>query len=59
MRAQAAGDRVALHTHQTWPGGDEYGTMDCFRIEVDGKLVEHQDAIPAVPPQTTCGNPMG
>ena len=32
VRAVAEGDLVALHTHQTWPGNDEYVTMDFFRF---------------------------
>ena len=30
VRAIAEGDLVALHTHQTWPGGEEYVTMEFF-----------------------------
>ena len=58
LRAVAEGDLVALHTHQTWPGGDEYVTMDFFRFDTDGKIVEHWDAIQQVPTQTRSGNPM-
>jgi predicted SnoaL-like aldol condensation-catalyzing enzyme len=58
VRALAEGDLVALHTHQTWPGGDEYVTMDFFRFDVDGKIVEHWDAIQIVPSETKSGNLM-
>lgn len=58
VRAVAEGDLVALHTHQTWPGGDEYVTMDFFRFNDDGKIVEHWDAIQVVPPETKNGNLM-
>jgi predicted SnoaL-like aldol condensation-catalyzing enzyme len=58
VRAVAEGDLVALHTHQTWPGGDEYVTMDFFRFNDDGKIVEHWDAIQVVPLETTNGNLM-
>jgi predicted SnoaL-like aldol condensation-catalyzing enzyme len=58
VRAVAEGDLVALHTHQVWPGGDEYVTMDFFRFDSNGKIVEHWDAIQVVPPQTKSGNPM-
>ncbi len=30
VRAVAEGDLVALHTHQTWPGNEQYVTMDFF-----------------------------
>ena len=58
VRAVAEGDLVALHTHQTWPGNEEYVTMDFFRFDSDGKIVEHWDAIQEVPGETKSGNPM-
>lgn len=58
LRAVAEDDLVALHTHQTWPGGDEYVTMDIFRFDEDGKIVEHWDAIQSVPAASKSGNPM-
>lgn len=44
VRAVAEGDLVALHTHQVWPNS-EYVTMDFFRFDEHGKIVEHWDAI--------------
>ncbi|MDX2470780.1 MAG: nuclear transport factor 2 family protein [SAR324 cluster bacterium] len=41
VRAIAEGDLVALHTHQTWPGDNEYVTMDFFRFDEKHKIVEH------------------
>jgi len=58
VRAVAEGDLVALHTHQVWPGNDEYVTMDFFRFDPDGKIVEHWDAIQQVPEQSVNGNTM-
>ena len=58
VRAVAQDDLVALHTHQTWPGGDEYVTMDFFRFDTDGRIVEHWDAIQLIPGETRNGNPM-
>ena len=58
VRAVAQDDLVAVHTHQTWPGNDEYVTMDFFRFDADGKIVEHWDAIQEVPNETRNGNPM-
>lgn len=57
-RAIAQEDLVALHTHQVWPGGDEYVTMDFFRFDTNGKIVEHWDAIQLIPDQSENGNPM-
>lgn len=58
VRAVAEDDLVALHTHQTWPGNEEYVTMDFFRFDERGRIVEHWDAIQQVPPETASGNPM-
>ncbi|MCK5738453.1 nuclear transport factor 2 family protein [bacterium] len=37
VRATAEGDLVAPHTHQTWPGNEEYVTMDFLRFDAAGK----------------------
>jgi predicted SnoaL-like aldol condensation-catalyzing enzyme len=58
LRAVAEGDLVALHTHQTWPGNEEYVTMDFFRFDENGKIVEHWDSIQQVPNETKNGNSM-
>jgi predicted SnoaL-like aldol condensation-catalyzing enzyme len=58
VRAVAEGDLVALHTHQTWPGNEEYVTMDFFRFDENGKIVEHWDAIQIIPDESRNGNLM-
>ena len=58
VRAVAEGNLVALHTHQIWPGNEEYVTMDFFRFDDNGKIVEHWDAIQDIPDQTKNGNTM-
>ena len=58
VRAIAEGDLVALHTHQTWPGNDEYVTMDFFRFDEKGKIVEHWDAMQEIPKTSENGNTM-
>jgi predicted SnoaL-like aldol condensation-catalyzing enzyme len=58
LRAVAERDLVALHTHQTWPGNDQYVTMDFFRFDGNGKIVEHWDSIQEIPHETKNGNPM-
>jgi predicted SnoaL-like aldol condensation-catalyzing enzyme len=58
VRSVAEGDLVALHTHQIWPGNDQYVTMDFFRFDPTGKIVEHWDSIQQVPQQTANGNTM-
>jgi predicted SnoaL-like aldol condensation-catalyzing enzyme len=58
IRVVAENDLVALHTHQTWPGNEEYVTMDFFRFDEHGKIVEHWDSIQKIPTETKNGNPM-
>ena len=58
IRAVAEGDLVALHTHQTWPENDQYVTMDFFRFDEAGKIIEHWDSIQKIPSETKNGNPM-
>lgn len=58
VRAVADGDLVALHTHQVWPGNDEYVTMDFFRFDKNGKIVEHWDAMQQIPESSANGNTM-
>ena len=54
----AEGDLVALHTHQTWPENDEYVTMDFFRFDEAGKIVEHWDSMQQIPEKSENGNTM-
>lgn len=58
IRCIAEGDLLALHTHQTWPGNDEYVTMDFFRFDTNGKIIEHWDAIQHIPDKIAHNNGM-
>jgi len=58
VRVVAENDLVALHTHQIWPGNEEYVTMDFFRFDDNGKIVEHWDAIQEIPEESANGNTM-
>lgn len=58
VRCIAEGDLVALHTHQTWPGNEEYITMDFFRFDDKGKICEHWDSIQKIPEQSKNPNLM-
>ena len=58
VRCIAEGDLVALHTHQTWPGNDEYVTMDFFRFDDQGKICEHWDSIQQIPKDSANPNKM-
>lgn len=58
VRAVAEDDLVALHTHQVWPGNEEYVTMDFFRFDENGKIVEHWDALQEIPETSAHNNGM-
>ena len=58
VRAVAQDDLVAVHTHQTWPGNEEYVTMDFLRFDERGKIVEHWDAIQKIEGENKSGNTM-
>ena len=58
VRAVAEDNLVALHTHQIWPGNEEYVTMDFFRFDDNGKIVEHWDSMQEVPNESKNGNTM-
>lgn len=58
VRCIAEGDLVALHTHQSWPGNDEYITMDFFRFDEKGKICEHWDSIQQIPLSSANPNTM-
>lgn len=58
VRAVAEGDMVALHTHQKWPGDEEYVTMDFFRFDENGKIIEHWDSMQQIPDDSANGNTM-
>ena len=58
VRAIAEGELVALHTHQTWPSGEEYVTMDFFRFDENEKIVEHWDSMQQIPETSAHNNNM-
>lgn len=58
VRSVAEGDLVALHTHQIWPDDDQYITMDFFRCDENGKIVEHWDSIQQIPKKSAHNNTM-
>lgn len=58
VRSVAEDNIVALHTHQVWPGNDEYITMDFFRFDDNGKIVEHWDSMQQIPETSANGNTM-
>jgi predicted SnoaL-like aldol condensation-catalyzing enzyme len=57
-RAFVDGNHVILHCHQRWPGGPDYAGIDIFRLDPDGKIVEHWDVLQEMPGQSRNDNGM-
>ncbi len=54
----AEDDFVVIHTFQEWPNDSDYASVDIFRLDENGKVIEHWDVLQVVPEKSVNNNTM-